>query len=134
MSLFKKLFSTLIIKKKSIAVIQISQTATNRLVFLISNNQDSEKIKGIRLGVKKRGCSGLSYILNYIHNTPEDCEKVKNDEVIVCNNTSLFIDPKAIMTIVGTNMDYVETNIGSEFTFTNPNSKGDCGCGESFTT
>jgi iron-sulfur cluster assembly protein len=59
---------------------------------------------------------------------------VKNDEVIVCNNTSLFIDPKAIMTIVGTNMDYVETNIGSEFTFTNPNSKGDCGCGESFTT
>ena len=74
--------------------------------------------------------------MNYIHNTKEDCENVKNDDIILCNNnnTTIFIDPKAIMTIVGTTMDYIDTEMSSEFIFTNPNSKGSCGCGESFTT
>ena len=58
-------------------------------------------------------------------------KKVKNDDVVLCNNNvKVFIDPKSIMTIIGTTMDYIETDISSEFTFINPKSKGSCGCGE----
>jgi len=134
--LFSTTSSTLIKTNKTIAPIKISQSASNRLTFLINQHTDMEHLKGIRIGVKKRGCSGLSYVMNYIHNTKTDCEKVKNDDVILLPNTrtSIFIDPKSVMTIVGTTMDYIDTEISSEFTFTNPNSKGSCGCGESFLT
>jgi len=134
----KRLFSTtssILTHRKTIAPIKISLAASNRLTFLINQRQDVEHIKGIRLGVKKRGCNGLTYTMDYVQNTKDECEKVKNDDVILCNNTtSIFIDPKAIMTIVGTTMDYIDTEIVSEFIFINPNSKGSCGCGGSFVT
>ena len=73
--------------------------------------------------------------MNYISDTPEDMNKIKKDEIVLTGadkNIKVYIDPNAIMNIVGTVMDFEESTIGMEFTFNNPNAKGECGCGESF--
>ena len=57
---------------------------------------------------------------------------VKGDDIVEENGVTVFIDPKALFYVIGTVMDFNEGDMGSEFTFVNPNSKGDCGCGESF--
>jgi len=72
------------------------------------------------------GCNGLSYTLNYVFEEPQKDEKME------AHGVKVFIDPMALFNVVGTVMDYEETELASEFTFINPNSKGECGCGESF--
>ena len=81
---------------------------------------------GIRIGVKSGGCSGLKYFVEYAD--------VKNqfDEIIEDKGLTILIDPKALMYLLGTQMDYMEEEFKSGFTFTNPNEKGKCGCGSSF--
>lgn len=81
---------------------------------------------GIKIGVRTKGCSGLSYTVEYA----DQVEKF--DEVVDTGDFKLFIDPKAVLFLIGTEMDFVEEKLKSGFTFRNPNEKGRCGCGESF--
>ncbi|GMH60547.1 hypothetical protein TrRE_jg12923 [Triparma retinervis] len=112
------------------APIIVTPGAADRVKSLLSTKEDA---KGIRLGVKKRGCNGLSFTMNYVLDTPEDAKLTKLDEFVTCENgVVVYVDPGAMFNIVGTVMDWEETELSAEFTFNNPNSKGECGCGESF--
>jgi iron-sulfur cluster assembly protein len=81
---------------------------------------------GIRIGIRTKGCSGMSYTLEFAD------ERNAFDEVVETQGVTLLIDPKATMFILGTEMDYREDKLESGFVFSNPNEKGRCGCGESF--
>ncbi len=81
---------------------------------------------GIRIGVRTSGCSGLSYTMEYADEIREF------EEVVEMKGVKILIDPKAIMFIIGTEMDYKSGKLESGFVFSNPNEKGRCGCGESF--
>jgi len=81
---------------------------------------------GLRIGIKSGGCSGLSYIVEYAD------EKGQFDEVVEFAGVTVIIDPKAIMYLIGTEMDYIDGDFKSGFVFNNPNEKNKCGCGKSF--
>jgi iron-sulfur cluster assembly protein len=85
--------------------------------------------KGIRISVVTKGCSGLSYKMEYAESGINITEK---DEIIECGETKIFIDPKSSLFLFGMQIDYETDGIQSGFKFNNPSSKGSCGCGESF--
>ncbi|KAK1742861.1 iron-sulfur cluster assembly protein [Skeletonema marinoi] len=131
--------------RRSLDPLLITPAAAARIHFVISqhnlNNPGSPEgpAVGIRLGTKKRGCNGLSYTLNYAYEN--HLENHPRDEAMTINLSSpdmegnglkVFVEPMALMNVIGTEMDFLDTVMTSEFTFTNPNSKGECGCGESF--
>ncbi|MBU6506204.1 MAG: iron-sulfur cluster assembly accessory protein [Alphaproteobacteria bacterium] len=102
----------------------VTDSAAKRIQALLA--QRGKPSAGVRIGVRARGCSGLTYTLEYAD------EKGRLDEVVQDKGVTILIDPKATMFIIGTEMDYVEDKLQSGFTFRNPNEKGRCGCGESF--
>lgn len=104
--------------------ITITESAANRIKALIEKR--AKPTLAIKVGVRTKGCSGLSYTIEYAD------EIGKFDEVVEDKGVKVLIDPKAIMFLIGTEMDYVEEKMKSGFTFRNPNEKGRCGCGESF--
>ena len=81
---------------------------------------------GIRIAIETKGCSGKKYKIEYAD------EVGKFDVPIKQNDVQILIDPKAMLFIIGTEMDYVEEELSSGFIFRNPNEKSRCGCGESF--
>ena len=87
---------------------------------------DRNKGIGIRLGVRTTGCSGLSYVLEFVD------EKAEEDVVFNCGDVQLIIDPKSLVYLDGTQLDYVKEGLNEGFEFKNPNVKDECGCGESF--
>jgi iron-sulfur cluster assembly protein len=105
-------------------LITISDNAAKRIKEILSNAESG--VKGVRISVKSGGCAGMEYEMTYLKET------IPNDEVVKDNNVEVFIDPKAIMYLLGTKMDYKEDKFLSSFVFNNPNETERCGCGESF--
>mmetsp|Transcript_39305 Transcript_39305/g.72319 ORF Transcript_39305/g.72319 Transcript_39305/m.72319 type:complete len:178 (+) Transcript_39305:182-715(+) len=105
------------------APLEITARAATRIEGLLGSKPG---VIGVRLGVRRRGCNGMSYTLNYAEEVP------KGDEEVAAHGVRVFVDPKAVFSVVGTVMDWEETALSAEFTFVNPNEKGRCGCGESF--
>ncbi|MEH6638750.1 MAG: iron-sulfur cluster assembly protein IscA [Porticoccaceae bacterium] len=93
----------------------------------IQRNLDSRGSgEGIRLGVRTNGCSGLSYVFEFVD------EVDTSDVVFESSDVKLFIDPKSLVYLDGTELDFVKEGLNEGFQFNNPNAKGACGCGESF--
>ncbi|KAB0801905.1 hypothetical protein PPYR_04091 [Photinus pyralis] len=105
------------------AALILTPAAVNKVKEILDGKKD---YVGLRIGVRQRGCNGLSYTLDYA------THKDKMDEEVVQDGVRVIIDKKAQLTLLGTEMDYVESKLASEFVFNNPNIKGTCGCGESF--
>ena len=106
----------------------LTDAAAERVKALMAKGREAggEGILGLRIGVKSRGCSGLSYFVEYAK------EQKKFEEVVEDKGVKIFIDPAATMFLIGSEMDYVEDKFSTGFVFKNPNEKGRCGCGESF--
>jgi len=105
-------------------VMSVTPAAAERVKALIDGR--GKPTAGIRIGVRTKGCSGMSYTLEFA-----DAQQPM-DEIVETGGVKLLIDPKASLFLIGTEMDYVEEKLKSGFVFTNPNEKGRCGCGESF--
>ena len=105
-------------------VIKLSDNAADRIKLIMSEAENSAI--GVRVGVKSGGCAGMSYVMEY-------AKEIKpNEEVIEDKGVKVLIDPKAIMYLLGTEMDYKQEKFSSQFVFKNPNETERCGCGESF--
>ena len=106
------------------ALLTITSNAANQIKQIISSSK--EKCLGVKIGVDKTGCSGYAYKMDYAFND------IKGFDVIEDKGVKIFIEPKAIMFLVGSEMDYKKDKLSSRFVFNNPNEKSTCGCGESF--
>jgi len=106
------------------AAITVTPAAVARVRELLEKR--GKPSAGIRIGIRSKGCSGLSYTIEYA-----DAPGV-GDESVELDGVTVLIDPKASLFIFGTEMDFVEEKLQSGFVFRNPNEKGRCGCGESF--
>ena len=107
----------------SFKVMTLSDAAANRVKDIIAKADRS--IVGVRVGVKNGGCAGMSYTMEY-------AESINPlDEVVEDKGVKVLIDPKAVLFLLGTEMDFQTTKLASQFVFNNPNQTSACGCGES---
>ena len=106
------------------ALMSLTDAAAERVKNLMSTRTDPAT--GLRIGVRTGGCSGMAYSMDFT------LDKEPLGEVVEAKGVTLFVDSKALMFLIGTEMDYVEDKLQSGFVFNNPNEKGRCGCGESF--
>jgi iron-sulfur cluster assembly protein len=105
--------------------ITLTDRAAERMQAIMAR-ADNDYI-GVRIGVKKGGCAGMEYTLDYA------TDKEALDEVVEDQGVTILIDPKAILFLLGTEVDYVTEKLASKFVFNNPNQTDACGCGESVT-
>ncbi len=104
-------------------LMRLSEAAAERLAGLYAGGENG---KFLRISVSTKGCSGMSYEMNWVEAaTPQD-------EVVKSHGLTVLVDRKASLFLIGTTMDYKQDKLTSGFTFENPNEKGRCGCGESF--
>ncbi|KAJ2381560.1 Iron-sulfur assembly protein 1 [Coemansia sp. RSA 2559] len=108
------------------SALTLTEAAVRRLKELQSNSALEDKNKTLKIGIQGKGCSGNAYTLSWVEAAKKFDEKVTQDGVTV------LIDSKALLTLIGTEMDWFEGKLASQFVFNNPNIKGACGCGESF--
>ena len=104
-------------------VMKLTERAAARIRLIMAEKGTSAA--GLRIGVKKGGCAGMEYTMEWA------TEQKPFDEVIEQEGARVLIDPKAVMYLLGTEMDYKTDKLASQFVFTNPNQTGSCGCGES---
>jgi len=105
-------------------LLTITANAANQIKQIISNSK--EKCLGVKIDVDKTGCSGYAYKMDYAF------EDIEGFDIVEDKGVKIFIEPKAIMFLVGSEMDYKTDKLSSRFVFNNPNEKSTCGCGESF--
>ena len=103
--------------------IRLSDAAAARIIEIMANAEG--KYLGVRVGVTNGGCAGMSYVMDYAQ------EAKPFEEVMEDKGVKIFIDPKAILFLIGTEMDFVTEKLGARFVFNNPNQTAACGCGES---
>ena len=105
-------------------MIVLTQSAKERIRAFLHNRGRGI---GLRIGLKTYGCSGLAYALEFVD------EVLETDDVITIDDICLVIDKKNLIYLDGVEIDFVKEGLNEGFKFINPNSKGECGCGESFT-
>jgi iron-sulfur cluster assembly protein len=104
-------------------VIRLTDAAAERIKYVMANA--AETVVGVRVGVRNGGCAGMSYTMEYANRID------KADEVIEDKGVRVLIDPKAVLFLIGTEMDYKTDKLSAQFVFNNPNQTSSCGCGES---
>ncbi len=104
-------------------LMQLTDAAAARLAALYAGGEQG---KLLRIAISTKGCSGMSYEMNWV-DAPS-----ANDEVVTSQGLTVLVDRKATLFLIGTTMDYKVDKLTAGFTFENPNEKGRCGCGESF--
>ena len=107
----------------SFKVLTLTDAAANRVKAII--DRADRPILGVRVGVKNGGCAGMSYTMEYA-----DAAK-PGEDVVEDKGVHVFIEPKAVLFLLGTEMDFQTTKLSSQFGFNNPNQTSACGCGES---
>ena len=113
------------VRRERPAPIIVTPNATARIADLMAKAPDGTA--GVRLTTPKRGCSGLAYDLSYV------AAPKPGDEAVATGGGTLFVDGGSLMYLIGSTMDWREDDFTAAFVFANPNAKGACGCGESFT-
>jgi iron-sulfur cluster assembly protein len=107
------------------APITLTSAAERRIAALIA--RADRPVAGVRLSTPKRGCSGLAYSIDYVE------EPRPTDEAVETPAGTLYVDGPSLLYLIGSVMDWREDDFTAGFVFQNPNAKGSCGCGESFT-
>ncbi len=107
----------------SFKVISLTDAAAEHVRTLMA--QADHEVSGLRVGVKNGGCAGMEYTMDYVE------EADPGDDVVEDKDVRIYIDPKAVLFLLGTEMDYQESTLSSGFVFNNPNQTSACGCGES---
>ena len=107
-------------------MITLTSSAAEQVKALIAQAPEGQPVLGLRIGVQSGGCSGMSYYMEYA------VDKNPMEEVVEDKGVKIFVDPKAMLYLIGTEMDYNDGEFESGFTFRNPNETGRCGCGKSF--
>ncbi len=107
------------------AALNLTPSAEQRIANLMASAPEGSV--GVKLSTPRRGCSGLAYSVDYVASADP------MDERIVTPGGDLYVDSGSILYLIGSTMDWVEDDFTAGFTFQNPNAKGACGCGESFT-
>jgi iron-sulfur cluster assembly protein len=103
--------------------IRLTEAAAERIKFVMANA--AKPIVGVRVGVRNGGCAGMTYTMEY-------AEQIETaDEVVEDRGVRVLIDPKAVLFLIGTEMDYKTDKLSAQFVFNNPNQTSACGCGES---
>lgn len=105
------------------SVINLTERAAARVRDLVDGSDTP--LAGVRVGVKNAGCAGMAYTLEPVE-TPSPA-----DDVVSQHGVTVYVDPKAVLFLLGATMDYEKTKLRSGFTFQNPNEVSSCGCGES---
>jgi iron-sulfur cluster assembly protein len=103
--------------------ITLTDTAAEHIKDYLQNRG---KGKGLRLAVKTTGCSGMAYVLEFVDEADD------SDKTFESNGVTIFVDPKSLVYVDGTELDYGKEGLNEGFKFNNPNVKDECGCGESF--
>ena len=110
-------------KRERPKAVQLTDAAAARIREIVANTDG--RYQGVRVGVTNGGCAGMSYTMDYA----ESAQPL--EEVVEDKGVKIFIEPKAILFLIGTEMDFVREKLGARFVFNNPNQTAACGCGES---